>query len=426
MNNQDSFCILPFIHLQLRNGGVFAPCCHAADPLEDEEGNLLELGKVNAQDVFNSPQMREIRSSMIKGERPKACRLCFDNEDTGLESYRKSSNKKWIDGEGIDSKDVDELINHCYSNNFELEYRPKYIHLNLSNLCNLKCRMCWAGNSSSIEYDLVHNRWAPVNSRWTSSASYNSNLSEKKDYFSNNFDSIINLLGNDLNDLREIYFTGGEPLIMPSVLDCLRFLIDNDVAKNIRITMNTNATTIKPSVLDILKQFRFLKLNLSLDGTGAVYEYIRYPAKWKQVEANIKHLKQEFDLFQSVEISAAPILQIYNVFNIAKLYEFCQSIGISCNPQFLREPTHIAVTILPEAIRNEAARTLEKMSYLPKISSYLRQASSTQTVELVKKFMLFTNDLDKARGQNFRAIYEDMVRSLEENGFPWLNETLYA
>lgn len=62
----------------------------------------------------------------------------------------------------------------------------------------------------------------------------------------------------------------------------------------------------------------------------------------------------------------------------------------------------------------------------PKISSYLRQAPSTQTVELVKKFMLFTNDLDKTRGQNFRDIYEDMVRSLEENGFPWLNETLYA
>jgi molybdenum cofactor biosynthesis enzyme MoaA len=404
---KDTFCVLPFIHLQVRNGAVFAPCCHATGLMTDENGDPFVFGQHLAATVFNSKKMKELRSQMIRGKVPASCKLCFKNEEAGLASYREASNKKWLD-----KLDRDKLI-QCCQNDFSLEYKPKYLHLNLSSLCNLKCRMCWAGNSSKIAADTIHSQWAPINSRWIS-ASTKIKIEAKH---------IADLIGSDPAELREVYFTGGEPFIIREIHDCLQYFIDQGIEHRLRINLNTNATLIDAKFVSLLKRFHALSIHLSVDGTGRVYEYIRYPAKWNQVAANIRKIRQEF---LEAEISAVPTVQIYNVMNLSELSKFCRDMEIRCFPLILHGPLYLSVANLPQNARNKAADRLEIDGCFPQIASYLREAHSVQTPVLIQKFMHFTNDLDKSRGQDFLKTYPELVDYFEADGYPWNKELLYA
>jgi len=75
----------------------------------------------------------------------------------------------------------------------------------------------------------------------------------------------------------EIYFAGGEPLIMPEhyqILDRLIELGRTDV--NIRYSTNFSKLTFKGKhIFDYWKQFPNLELYISIDGVGKIGEYVR-------------------------------------------------------------------------------------------------------------------------------------------------------
>lgn len=408
-----TFCILPFTHLQVRNGGTFGMCCNAPNPIKGKDGKPYAFGKDGAKQAFNSPEMIQARKAMARGEKVDACRLCYRGEEEGRGSYRIHSNRKWMAELGVTEE---QILRKSRWRWFRLPHKPATLHLNLSNLCNLKCRMCWAGNSSEIEADPVHSQWAPPPKPV---AEGKERIRRKREFFSDNFDAIRDVLG-DMSDLREIYFTGGEPTIMPSVRQMLEYLIEQG-RPDIAIRLNTNATTVNKGFLDLLKRFRSLTINFSLDGTGEAYEYIRFPAKWERIRANVSAVQEALP---EATFHAMPTVQIYNAFNLAEMKAFCEDAGIEMVALPLYGPPHLAVTVLPQSARAEAAGLIECV--LPKIAKHLREAPSTQTPELVERFMLFTNDLDRTRGQDFRKTYPQIVEHFERAGFPWVEETRFA
>jgi hypothetical protein len=46
--------------------------------------------------------------------------------------------------------------------------------------------------------------------------------------------------------------------------------------------------------------------------------------------------------------------------------------------------------------------------------------------DLMRAFMLFTNDLDITRGQSFRSAHDELLQLITDAGFKWINETCYA
>ena len=92
----------------------------------------------------------------------------------------------------------EQVVGDCPQSGFALPYRPSYLHLNLSNLCNLRCRMCFAGNSSEIEADPVHGQWAPAPHMRPHTKD---EVTSKRNFFHNNREAVIDLLG-DLSGLR--------------------------------------------------------------------------------------------------------------------------------------------------------------------------------------------------------------------------------
>ena len=62
------------------------------------------------------------------------------------------------------------------------------------------------------------------------------------------------------------------------------------------------------------------------------------------------------------------------------------------------------------------------------LASGLEKAGDREVFDenLMRTFMLFTNDLDITRGQSFRDTHGELLELITDAGFMWTNETFHA
>jgi len=169
-----------------------------------------------------------------------------------------------------------------------VDVSPTHIELRLGNLCNLQCKMCSGMASSQI---LKNSQKL----KKLDPKGYQKYIKREDAYASYDYDWYTN--PEWLDNIKEILptvniltFTGGEPTLIKEILLIIRTCIELGCAKNISIGTVTNATNINEEFLDLLKEFKRCHIVVSLDGTGEPLEYIRYPAKWSHVRANMVRL----------------------------------------------------------------------------------------------------------------------------------------
>ena len=81
---------------------------------------------------------------------------------------------------------------------------------------------------------------------------------------------------------------GGEPLINEFHDEIVELLIKKDRAKHISIHYSTNLQIDIEKFLELWAKFKFVDLNISIDGSHQYYEYVRWPGKWSKVFNNLK------------------------------------------------------------------------------------------------------------------------------------------
>lgn len=248
------------------------------------------------------------------------------------------------------------------------------------------------------------------------------------------YDSREFIFGELLRDphaIQELYFTGGEPLLNPMVEEILDYLIENHCAGSVRLQFNSNCTKITDEFVDKLSKFAHVKFSLSIDGEGKTYEYIRHPGRWDVVSKNIRKL-----LPLKMQMTAVPILQIYNALNIVDLCRFCDDLGIAFAIMPLWGPSHLHVGVMPREARMLAAQRLRdylqngcRPEYLKNVQTaidFIETQPDLCTPAMLRTFMLFTNDLDVGRRQNFRETHAELLQLIERTGFRWSQETRHA
>jgi hypothetical protein len=243
------------------------------------------------------------------------------------------------------------------------------------------------------------------------------------------FDDVL----KSASTLQRLYITGGEPLINERVFEVLNFLVGDGAASHIDLELSTNCTNVNAVILDKLKQFRKITLLLSLDAVGDAFEYIRYPARWTVVDANVRKLKNEKSLICCV----TPTVQVYTLLGLVELFRYCASLDLEISiSNILRFPDRLAIGNLPPKARKFAAaklfeyhsadcRAVDKPSVLW-LARYLESLATPAKPETIRELMLFTNDLDATRGQSFRATHPELVRLLNDDGFEWVDDTALA
>ena len=290
-----TFCVYPWVHQMVETNGDVKLCCIAESPTLKASGQHMNINKHKLSELWNDPYMQSVRQRMLEGKQVKDCGQCMRKEREGEKSMRQIINPGWQ----VDNADL------------FVKTLPKYLDLRFGNLCNLRCRMCTGMYSSELGQELESIRQTNKDFQ----KMYPDSL-EYPVYDWSNDQTFWSDLEKYIPYIEIIYLTGGEPTLVQGNYDFLQKLIDVGVSKNIVITFNTNVTNFQQRFLDIIGHFAKVRLALSIDGTGGVQEYIRFPSKWKAIQNNIhKLLEHVKDANNKFELSFAPAISILNVAN---------------------------------------------------------------------------------------------------------------
>lgn len=330
------FCMYPWIHLHAYPTGEAWPCCHAemsVGPVGNCKNNTLA-------EIANSPGMRQLRLDMLAERENSYCTRCYEQEDAGFFSGRQSANKHH--GHNIRE------IYATESDGTQDPMAMTYWDIRFSNLCNLKCRSCGHIFSSAWwrdQAELAGGDWRQNNPVLNYAGRYELDMWEQ--------------LEPHLDYVEQIYFAGGEPLMMEEHYRILEEL-ERRQRFDVRLIYNTNFTQVRLKdrmVFDYWKKFQSVAVGASLDGMGERAEYIRKGTDWAQVEHN---RQQMLDICPQVDFYISPTLSILNAWHITDFHRDWVERGLiraqDLNVNILQDPRHYRIDIAT----NEYKQALEQ------------------------------------------------------------------
>ena len=278
-NKSNTICPLPWIHVTTSPMGAFRPCCNTQYKLEHEGKRVDMRDGETFESVLNGPAMQTVRQEMLEGKRPSVCKPCYDVEDLGVKSYRQNY--------------IENFSEHVEFENDEPVSILRYFDLKFDTTCNFRCRMCDPGSSNQIWEDiriLDYHRKHHFSSKSIFPVNWESYKMEDKDnekfFQEEKYQDVL----NNIEHLRVLKCTGGEPFISKHFLSILEEAVKRDVAKNIELKLTTNGSKFYKPMLEILDKFKKVKLNISIDGTGTTYDYMRFPFKWDKFDSRMIEL----------------------------------------------------------------------------------------------------------------------------------------
>lgn len=339
----ENFCIYPFTHLQLDPDGRVRPCCKykLGDP--NWQQNVPKMPETNIDDLWNQPELQELRSSFLRNEKPSGCKACWDEEKAGMKSMRTMFNQA-----GKEYPDTTFF-------QFVPRQTPKSLDLKLSNLCNLKCRICNGFLSSQW---IKEQKDLNISDKNVISL-YTSNSREK---FSANPDNAV-IMKEWAKNIDHLEFYGGEPLMQQEHDDILNIFCEYGKPGNTRLYYNTNATICEEKFFELWKQFEEVTISLSVDDVGDRFEYERKNAKWNEVQKNIGMFK-EYGIKHGVKLN----LQIYitvGIFNVIYLQEIIDTLKVYDLPlvfNMVHYPHHFSLVNFPDEAKKTIEESLKKIN----------------------------------------------------------------
>jgi len=329
-----SFCALPWVHIATAPNGDIKPCCISLDTINKSDGTPFNLGYDNLNQILNSDSYKELRKNMIEGNQIPGCTRCYEAEKKSNTSYRKQYNRRWLS-----------VLTRKTKNTIEIPESVEYFDLRFGNLCNLKCKSCNAENSSQYEKELSELKDKGIESFIMIKPNLDTNSWYNTELFFKN-------VSGQLDNIQELYITGGEPSIIDKNYEVLEYIIKQDKAKNIILKLNSNMTNVQDRFLNIISQFKQVSFYASIDGVGSMQEYIRYPSSWEQIDKNFKKLM--LDKKSNVIISVTPVIQNVNLGYITDLFEYLEEFNrkqnsavVEISPIILYGPEQLDLSYLP-------------------------------------------------------------------------------
>ena len=289
-----TFCMLPWMHMHAFPDGRAYPCC-----LSDYWHPVGDLRKNTMEEVWNQDAYKTMRTNMLAGKECKECTKCYEQEQHGAFSMRNDSNRNY----GHHIAEAEQTNEDGSLDDFKI----RYWDVRFSNLCNFSCRSCGPIFSSNWYNDHVklYNRKPDVLGRDMA----------RVEYTAGNEESMLEQMERHIPYLEQVYFAGGEPLIMKEHYYLLEKLIEHGKT-DIRIQYNTNFSEMRykdKHVYDYWKHFKNVSVGASLDASGARAELIRKGADWKQTLENRQRMLSEVphvDFYISSTVSAMNALHV--------------------------------------------------------------------------------------------------------------------
>ena len=321
----------------IRSDGQYRLCCVSMEP-----DNTEKIFNMSPIEWNRSKTVQDARDKFANDEWPDSCIKCKINEENGVQSMRQKPRK----------------------------YGPGISHLDLrfGNSCNLNCSMCFPGSSSSLHHEHEKIKSMGLNSPW-GEVTY--------EIFNWYTDELGEMFAN-LSDLREVYLTGGEPMMVKHLAGFLKKL-----DSSVEVRFNTNGTIHNPQVYEELQRFERVMMCYSIDGLGKVNDYIRWGSSWSDVERNIHNMAA----LPNVHVSIGPTVQVLNGLYYNELVDWANKYGYSVFENLLLFPKHYHLENADEQIKNS-------------VPQFVHWHKNPQDLIQRQKFIDYTKLLDSVRGCN--------------------------
>jgi len=385
--------MIPWTHLHTWPDGRILTCCMS--PSDKPMGNLKEI---TLEQAWNSEQQKQLRKDLLSGKQNSICDRCHEMERNNISTTRQWANKHL-------AKHMDVVESTKEDGTVDKVNLP-YIDFRFSNICNFKCRTCGPELSSS---------WFDDHSKMWGKPDHKKIIRPYKDE-----KTFWEKVEPYMDGLEEIYFAGGEPLIMEEHYRILKRLIEKKMF-HVKLKYNTNFSQMTYKDIDVMKEwdkFEQVEIGASLDASHKRGEYLRKGQSWQQVEDNRKRM---FDICPRAYFFLATCLDVFNSFHVPDFhidwYErgWIKDEGSLINP--LLTPAYLRIQMLPAPLKdqlrekyNTAQEWMDKntKSKSKRYDALIKFLDEADYSHKIKEWYRTTERLDDMRNENWRDIFPEL------------------
>lgn len=363
---KDLYC--PMIHgglnINLKHNGQlsFNQCCLSTKPLTT----------IDNYDIWQNPSLQDIRKHNDSNLWHKDCWECERLENAGKSSFRTTMTNKFGVKRNLSG--------------------PQRIDLLFDRNCNLACVTC-----------------NPTSSTFWSKYLKDNNIPIKNYKDKSSIDIIFKTLSSlDLSNLEMVQFCGGETLLGNTYWKTAEFIANlvPDAHKKITLGFQTNGTQpIDEKNYEIIEKFFLVKLLISLDSTHSRFEYLRWPAKWQQVEQNILRLRETLPV--NVMFFVQEVTSCLNLFYYKEVPQWLEK---NFQTNRVTDPVEYATQLAMHNTLDVNNITREYYDVMSKTDIFgILKKDWSENPEKIKKLMITLDNFDKFRNKNWKKDFPEVA-----------------
>lgn len=373
------YCHVPWTNIDISPQGEISPCCKFVNRFYKTK--VPNINDTTIEEYLANPILQEVKKNFIEDVWPSGCERCKIEEDNGIESRRIAEKVRW----------KDHLDNHK-------ERGFITASIAFGNTCNLTCIICDPTASSKWyqEYNKLYGIGIKPNHFY------------KENFVDNFYSQTPNLIHLDI--------PGGEPLLsgVNQQQELLSKFCNDGKAENISLHYFTNCTKFPDEVwLNLWSQFKQVELQLSIDGIGNRFEYLRYPGIWSDVETNALRYQELANKQNNIKLSISSTVSAYNIAYLDELIEW--SIANGFNIPWLgrvHNPKHLRPSVWKNNGKNYILDKLKNSKY--DLSPFVSLIQNEDDSEQFETFRYRLLRHDQYRKLSFKNTFPEMFTFLSE------------
>ncbi len=400
--------------------------------------------EVDVRALHNTDQKKDQRELMLAGERPRACRYCWNVEDCAEEGT-------YPDRVPYTRRYTEDDIQRAAQESSDWNAPLRTLEVSFDRTCNFACSYCSPRFSTTWAKDIRNNGRYVLREQASYYGHDGSELAEPygRNNTGNPYIAAFMEWWPELSQtLEQIRITGGEPIMSAWFWKWAELVKEAGVNDNLLVSVNSNLGA-KESIIDDLIAFthtvpRF-SLFTSCEAYGEHAEYLRDGLDYYQWRTNLGYMMARGNTEQTTIMTTITALSVYSFPNFLndilhmREEEFAEpdaNILISFN--MLKSPTFMSVLVLPQEMRDERADHFEdwlahnghrlsdwEQNGMRKVIGYLRTGQDPLWTDDPQTrmsneldFYLFYLQYDERRDKSFRDTFEEDAPELTE----WYDE----
>lgn len=395
----------PWIHMHSWANGSVYPCCVSNSSSEHTYGNL---NNSSLKELYNSEKTKQLRRNMLNNIPTDTCQKCYDQEAIGLRSMRQNLNHDYAE-QHKDLVYLTDETGYLDPNRMRLSYWD----IRFSNICNLKCRTCsldfssrWYDDEKKLQGEHM-NRPRILNIREGSN-------------------SFFEELEPQIPYIQKIYFAGGEPLITQEHWTFVNRLMEQG-RSDVELFYQTNLAQLtykNNNAVDVWNYFDTVNVIASLDASHALAEYMRSGTVWKEIEENIRTVKQQCP---HIRFKVSCTVSVLNAHAVVDFYNYLVVNNLVAPSMFEINPVYYPpwyeVKILPQELLDKYKNKIDR--FLPNLENVKFTRSHFQSLrdlldtesrygsEDWHKFVDLTKKLDSIRNESLSSVHKELSDYIE-------------